>query len=134
MPGIVGLITRMPREQAMPQLMRMVSALSHEPFYVAGTWFEESLGTYVGWTARENSFSEGKPLPNERGDVVLVFSGEEFPEPGTAERLRERGHEFDVTGSSYLVHLYEEDQSFPAELNGRFHGFLADRKCGTATL
>ena len=26
---------------------------------------------------------------------MLVFSGEEFPEPGTVQRLKERGHEFD---------------------------------------
>ena len=27
-----------------------------------------------------------------------MFAGEEFPEPGTAQRLRERGHEFDASG------------------------------------
>ena len=31
------------------------------------------------------------PLCNERGDVCLTFSGEDFPEPGTVARLRERG-------------------------------------------
>ena len=74
------------------------------------------------------------PLQNERGDVILVFSGEEFPEPGTAQRLKERGHELDGAGPSYLVHLYEEDPSFPAGLNGRFHGLLSGpepRDCGT---
>ena len=39
-----------------------------------------------------------------------------------------------VDGPSYLVHLYEEDPSFPAGLNGRFHGLLADRNRGTAVL
>ena len=68
------------------------------------------------------------------GDVVLVFSGEEFAEPGTARRLKERGHRLDVEGADYLVHLYEEDPSFPAGLNGRFHGLLADRTRRTATL
>jgi asparagine synthase (glutamine-hydrolysing) len=74
------------------------------------------------------------PLRSERGDVVLAFSGEEFPEPGTAERLRAQGHDFDVDGPSYLVHLYEDDPSFPAGLNGRFHGLLADRNRGTSVL
>ena len=64
----------------------------------------------------------------------LAFSGEEFPEPGTAQRLRAQGHELDVDGPSYLVHLYEDDPSFPAGLNGRFHGLLADRNRGTAVL
>lgn len=134
MPGIVGLITRMPREQAERELLQMIEALRHETFYVTGMWVEESLGVYVGWVARKNSFSDGMPLRNERGDVVLTFSGEEFPEPGTAQRLKERGHELDVAGPSYLVHLSEEDSSFPAGLNGRFHGLLTDRNHSTAVL
>ncbi len=134
MPGIVGLVTRMPRELAEPELLRMVAALCHEPFYSTGTWVDESRGVYVGWIVRKDSFSDGMPLRNEEGDVVLVFSGEEFPEPGTAHRLKERGHWLDMAGPSYLVHLYEEDRSFPAGLNGRFHGLLTDGTRGTTTL
>ncbi len=134
MPGIVGLITRMPREEAERELLQMVEALCHENFYVRGMWADESMGVYVGWVERKGSFSDGMPLRNERGDVVLVFSGEEFPEPGAAQRLKERGHNLDTRGPSYLVHLYEEDSSFPAGLNGRFHGLLTNRKEGTAVL
>src|SRR5438034_3978269 len=134
MPGIVGLLTRLPRERAEPELLRMVEALRHESFYETGTWVDESLGVYVGWAGRKNSFSEGMPLWNEGQDVGLVFSGEEFPEPGTARRLKQRGHDLDTEGPSYLVHLYEEDSSFPAGLNGRFHGLLTDRSRGTTTL
>lgn len=134
MPGIVGCITRMPRERAEAEVRRMTGTLLHEDFYDAGTWSDEAQGVYVGWVARRGSFSDGMPLRNERGDVVLAFSGEEFPEPGTPQRLKARGHELDVTGASYLVHLYEEDPSFPAGLNGRFHGFVADRRRGSAVL
>ncbi len=134
MPGIVGCVTRRPREHAEAEVRRMAGALLHESFYVAGTWTEESQGVYVGWVARQGSFCEGMPLQNEHRDVVLAFSGEEFPEPDTAQRLQARGHELDVDGSSYLVHLYEEDPSFPAGLNGRFHGLLSDRKRGTSML
>jgi asparagine synthase (glutamine-hydrolysing) len=75
------------------------------------------------------------PLRSEKGDVTLVFSGEEYPEPGKVRRLKERGHKIDATGSDYLVHLYEEDpSSFAAGLNGRFHGLLIDRNRGTSTL
>jgi len=133
-PGIVGLVTSMPRDRAEAQLLRMLERLRHEPFYATGTWIDEALGVYVGWTVRKGSFADGMPLRNERGDVVLVFSGEEFPEPGTARRLTERGHALDPTGPSYLAHLSEEDPSFPAGLNGRFHGLLTDRTRGTATL
>jgi len=134
MPGIVGLISRMPREHAERQLSQMVDTLRHEDFYVAGTWVEEPLGVYVGWVARKDSFSDGMPLRNERGDMVLVFSGEEFPEPGMVQRLKQQGHEFDPTGSSYLVHRYEEEPSFPLGLNGRFQGLAADNRNGTAAL
>src|SRR5688572_235127 len=134
MPGLVGLVTRMPRERAEAELLRMVAVMRHEEFYTAGVWTSEELGVYVGWTARRGSFSDGMPLRNERDDAVLVFSGEEFPEPGTSHRLKAQGHRFDQTGASYLVHLAEEDPSFPAGLNGRFHGLLADLSRGTATL
>lgn len=134
MPGIVGLITAMPRERAERELLRMLESVRHESIYVMGTCVDESLGAYVGWAARKGSFSDGMPLRNERGDVSLVFSGEDFPEPGTARRLKEKGHALEAAGPSYLVGLYEEDPSFPAPLNGRFHGLLMDRTRGTATL
>jgi asparagine synthase (glutamine-hydrolysing) len=134
MPGIVGFISRMPREEGERELLKMVAALRHEEFYVAGTWVEELLGLYVGWVVRKDSFSDGMPLQSERGDVVLVFAGEEFPEPGTAQGAKELGHNPGVVGPSYLVHLYERDSSFPARLNGRFHGLLIDRGRKSAML
>ena len=134
MPGIVGCITRLPRDRAQAELVQMVDALCHEDFYVTGVWAEESLGVYVGWVAQQGSFSDAMPVRNERGEVVLVFSGEEFSQPGAGSQLRAHGHVFDSSGSSYLVHLYEDDPSFPAGLNGRFHGLLVDRNRGTTML
>jgi asparagine synthase (glutamine-hydrolysing) len=134
MPGIAGLITKMPRERAVALLSRMIEALRHESFYETGTWVDESLGVYVGWCARKGSFSDGMPVHNERGDITLVLSGEEYPEPGTARGLKEKGHSFDLRPSSYLVHRYEEDPDFLRGLNGLFHGLVADRRLGTATL
>ncbi len=134
MPGIVGLITKMPRERAEMELSRMVEALRHESFYETGTWIDESSGVYVGWTVLKNSFADGMPLHNERGDVCLVFSGEEYRDLETVRGLKERGHSLDLDGPAYLAHLYEEDTSFPAGLNGMFHGLLIDRTRGTATL
>ena len=105
------MITKMPRALAEPQLARMVEALRHESFYVTGTWIDEPLGVYVGWVARQNSFSEEMPLPNERGDVTLVFSGEDYREPDTARRLKERAAK--ETGPLYLVHPGEKIPTFP---------------------
>src|SRR5882762_7030291 len=134
MPGSVGLITRMPRKQAERELLRMIDTLRHEKFQTTGTWIDESVGVYVGWSVLKESFADVMPRWNERGDVNLVFSGEEFPEPGTTRRLKERGHRFDDIGAAYLVHLYEEDPAFLAGLNGRFHGLLTDLTRETTTL
>jgi asparagine synthase (glutamine-hydrolysing) len=134
MPGIVGLITQMPRQWAEPQLLRMVRAICHEPFYITGTWIDEDTGVYVGWAARKDSFSEGMPLSTEDNNVCLIFSGEEFPDPQTVRHLKQRGHGFVAEGSSYLVHLYEEDPSFPKNLNGRFQWLLTDKARGTVML
>ncbi len=134
MPGIVGLITKLPRQWAEPQLLRMVEAIRHEPFYVTGAWIDESMGIYMGWSARKNSFSADMPVTNERGDVVLVFAGEDYPGPDAARRLRERGHDCDDEGPSYLAHLYEEAPNFFKNLNGRFQCLIVDRSRGTATL
>jgi len=133
-PGIAGLITKMPREWAEPQLLRMVEALRHESFYETGTWIDESLGVYIGWAALKNSFADGMPVHNERGDVSLVFSGEEYSGPELVHGLKQQGHSFDEKRPSYLVHFYEEDSAFPACLNGMFHGLLADRTRGTVEL
>ncbi|MGB2712545.1 MAG: asparagine synthase-related protein [Vicinamibacterales bacterium] len=124
----------MPRPRAEQELAQMVESMHHEPFYVTGTWIDESLGVYVGWTARKSSFADGMPLFNETRDAVLVFSGEDYPPPGTAQRLNERGHSLPLDGPAYLVHLYEEDPTFPAMLNGTFHGLAIDKLRGTAML
>ena len=134
MPGLVGLITRMPQECAERQLVQMLQALRHESFYTTGTWIDPANGIYVGWVAREGSFAEKMPLQNESGEVTLVFSGEEFPEPGVAASLRARGHAVTEDGPSYLVHRYEDEPDFPKGLNGRFHGLVADRRSGTGSL
>ena len=134
MPGIVGLITKLGRECAEPQLRRMVEALRHESFYEIGTWIDEPLGVYVGWIVRKNSFPGRMPLENERVDKVLVFSGEEFSDPGIVRRLEDDGHAMGEQQGAYLVHLAEEDDSFPARLNGRFHGLLGDKSNGSAVL
>lgn len=129
MPGIVGLVTQMPSEWAKPQLSRMLQSLCHGPSYVTGTWTDESLGIYVGWAARKGSLCDEMPLCNESGSVSLIFSGEEFSDPDTIERLKAKGQD-----ASYLVRSYEEDPNFPAGLNGRFHGLAIDHTRGIATL
>jgi asparagine synthase (glutamine-hydrolysing) len=134
MPGIVGLITKQPRSSAEPQLLAMLKTICHEDFYSTGTWVDEQLGVYVGWTALKGSFSDGMPLCNEKNDVRLIFSGEEYPDPQIVSRLRNRGHSVGTTESAHLVHLFEEDSSCVQKLNGVFHGLIVDKARSSVTL
>lgn len=127
MPGLVGFQTRMPRAWAEPQLKRMVETLQHESFYVTGTWIDESVGMYVGWVARRNSFSEAGLLRSDRSDHTLIFSGEEFSDSGAAEGWKD-------AVPSYLARIAESDPNFPASLNGRFHGLVVDGAARSAML
>lgn len=134
MPGLVGVITRMPRQQAKAELLRMVASIRHEKSYVTGTWADESLGVYVGWVERSGPFAGAMPLKNESDKLVLVFSGEELSKQADPRRVNGRGNAAERHCLSNLVDLAEEDSNFPKSLNGRFHGALADRKRECVTI
>jgi asparagine synthase (glutamine-hydrolysing) len=112
----------------------MLKAICHEPFYSAGTWVDESLGVYIGWTALEGSFSDGMPLRNEKGDFCVIFSGEEYSDLRTSQQRRIREHSLGSAEAAYLVRRYKEDLNFVQNLNGMFHGMIADRARGVVTL
>ena len=132
MPGIVGLITRIPRKRAEEKVAAMVGALRHESFYVTGTWSDEQLGVYCGWLARDGSFSANMPLRDPCGEAVLVFSGEEYStcSASACKAVRRDGQD----GPEYLLQNWHDDHAFPASLNGRFQGLLADRARAYALL
>src|SRR6516225_9079344 len=112
----------------------MLEAVQHEPSYSSGIWVDESVGLYVGWTTLKGSFCDGMPIANECGNVHLIFSGEEYPASQNVQLLRSRGHDIGSTESAYIVHLYEEDPAFVRNLNGMFHGVIADRAHGMVNL
>ena len=111
----------------------MLAALCHQTFYTHGTWINEPLGVYVGWTTGGGTSCDTMPLHNERGNVHLVFSGEDYSDPERESRRLGNAHARDAE-SSYLVRAYEDDPDFPIGLNGKFHGVLADESRGTAML
>lgn len=106
----------------------MVNAMGQTDGCSVHKWYDSAIGLYVGWAVRSGSFSDGMPISNESSDATLIFSGEEFPELGLRGQLTRKGHSLGPEEASYLIHVYEEDPSFPAGLNGRFHGVIADRK------
>src|SRR5579863_9625427 len=110
MPGIVGLITRLPRASAETQLRSMLKSVSYEPFYNSGTWIDESLGVYVAWTVMKGSFSDGMPLQTAAGDVSMIFSGEEFSDYRLGHAARNGNRSSHSSEAGYLIQRYAEER------------------------
>jgi len=105
----------------------MVKCMMHERFYTSGTYANEDLGLWTGWVCPKGTFSDCMPVWNERKDICLIFSGEDFADPAAIDALRANGHVFDRENASYLVHQYEEMGSgFLAQIDGWFSGLLVD--------
>ena len=134
MPGIFGLVTRMPRERAEADLRLMRNAMLHDSSYESATLIDETLGVYVGCAAPAPSFAGVEPLYNERGDVAMLFAGEEYSRPCGRQACADGKRHRTVDTLSYLVNQYEQDEAFPAGLNGRFHGMVVDRTRERVTL
>jgi asparagine synthase (glutamine-hydrolysing) len=127
MPGIVGIISQRPSEQYDALVGSMIKCLVHEPFYTEGTYNNERLGLWSGWACHQGAFEDCLPIWNEKKDICLLFSGEDFTDRADIEALRTRGHQFSSDDASYLVHQYEEMGSgFLEKLNGWFSGVLLD--------
>ena len=131
MPGIVGCVTRMPREAR-----RSGSSANGQRLCFMRISMLEARGpmnrrafTSAGLHERALSPMEC-PCEMNAETWFLRFPEKSFQSRALPQRLKAQGHEFDMDGPSYLVHLYEDDPSFPAGLNGRFHGLLADRNRG----
>lgn len=125
MPGIAGLLTQRPRAWAEPQLHAVLDSIRHESFYGTGTFIDESLGVYLGWTFRQDSAEDRTLQRSEDGTVALVFSGENSAGPENPARQN---------GCSALLHRYKKDPAFPASIDGVFHGMVIDSGQATATL
>src|SRR5438067_11913959 len=127
MPGIVGIVSQRPPQEHYGLLKSMVKCLIHEPFYTNGTYINEELGLWSGWACHDGTFGDCLPIWNEKKDICLLFSGEDFADQAEIDALRMGGHEFASEDASYLVHLYEEmGYEFLEKLNGWFSGLLLD--------
>ncbi|MCX6967707.1 MAG: asparagine synthase-related protein [Verrucomicrobia bacterium] len=130
MPGITGIIRKHLRATTDDRRMdAMLKCMLHDGSYASGKHFQARLGVCSGWTAHPGSFSDCMPVWNEARDIVLLFTGEHFGDPGDCARLRAKGHQCTGEDASQLVHLYEEfGMGFLQKLNGWFSGLLLDMR------
>lgn len=134
MPGIVGLIsTKLSPQVARSQLQKMIASLVHEAHYVTASWSDESAGIYAGSVEIRGSFSDRMPLRSSAGNVVLLFSGEDF----SKKRVRQTVDAPGINGrasASYLADAAEDPDAFLRGINGTFHGLSIDLRTRTTTL
>ena len=93
MPGIVGLITTMPRAcEPSRNCCKWWSPYATNPstFRVRGSM--KRLGVYVGWVAQKGSFSDPNAATERAWRCLLVFSGEEFPSRDCPPAQRTEAH------------------------------------------
>ncbi len=127
MPAITGILGFGQSSERGAMLHKMVRCVVHESFYSSGTYIDEKMGLWIGWANLKGSFSDCMPIWNEKKDICLIFTGEEFADEEEIAQLRARGHDFKIGYASYLVHLYEEQgEDFFRKLNGRFSGMIID--------
>jgi len=127
MPGIAGIISETLPDKNKMELNLMLHCMMHETIYSSGTYVNDQLGLYAGWVCRKGSFSDCMPVFNEKRDLVLLFSGENYADKQVMDALKRNGHTFDPYNASYLIHLYEDKgDDFLKGLNGSFTGIIVD--------
>ena len=135
MPGITGFITRGNEHDNSARFIRMLDGMAMEDFYTKGSYKNFDLGLYIGWTSIKNSFSDCMPVWNEMRNLCIIFSGENYADKNLLDDLKIKGHEFDSSNASYLIHLYEEyAEDALLKFNGRYHGVLVDTLQGKIIL
>ena len=76
-----------------------------------------------------NGVSDGhQPIPNEKGDILLVCNGEIYNSPDLRRQLTDKGHVFRTsTDVEVILHLYEEKgEDCFADLRGMFGAAIWD--------
>ncbi len=127
MPGIVGIVGKLPSGAMEARRDAMLKPLQRERFDNYGTYSDAKLGVALGWACHQGSFSDCLPIWNEAKNICLIFFGQIFANGGQTKTLRANGHQFSPDNPSSLVHLYEViGIQFLEKLNGWFSGVLVD--------
>ena len=126
MPGLVGIISPIAGNENRKDLLEMVGTMHQEPFYSVGTYINEKIGLYVGWTCIRGSYSDCMPITNETKDVILFFNGEHHSSKDELDRNPSGGRSHNAI---IVLRMYQEKgYDFLKYLNGWFHGIVVDLK------
>lgn len=129
MPGLTGIIGTTPANSNRSDLLEMTRSMQHESFYSSGTYINEEVGLYIGWTCHKGSFCDYMPIMNKSQEFLLFFYGEHFMDQNSFDELYTRGHAIEKFDARVLLHLYEEKGfDFLKCLNGWFHGLIVNLK------
>jgi asparagine synthase (glutamine-hydrolysing) len=135
MPGLTGIIRYAPYERIDQDLESMLGAMRYNNRYSHGRFVYKECGLRVGWTCHRGSFAEGMPLVSQDGNTVMIFTGENFEEPGLIARSSRSSSGNGTSRAAYLLELYAElGEQFFARLNGWFAGVIIDRRSKRVTL
>jgi len=128
MPGIAGIIDAGSRKKNREDLHAMLKCMMHEPFYDSEDFVDEAIGVYAGLVShRRNSHAENMPIFNEKKNVALILSGENFHSSENGVGVRRGGAGYSERNLDSLIHMYDDDPNgLLRQLNGWFSGLLVD--------
>ena len=133
--SLLGILGTAPTEAVQRRLCAMLDSVQRRRDIDVGTFCDSRLMLSSGWLGSQERSQGASPIWNERGDVCLLFSGEDFTSETAIARLRVHGHEVIRGNLSYLVRQYEEfGLAFLQTLNGAFNGLLIDLRDYKAVL
>src|ERR1044072_7597801 len=108
MPGPAGIIRLAPHQPNDQDLGSMLGVMRHNNRYLHGRFVDRECGVQIGWTCHPGSFAEGMLLLGRNGDTVMIFSGENFEEPGRVAHLSAAVSNQSSAKAAYLLKLHAE--------------------------
>ena len=121
--GICGVYNRQSGKPVSHQLIaEMTSSISHRGPDDRGIHLDNTLGLGFARLSIIDLNGSSQPMPNENGDVWLVFNGEIWNYKELRSEMLEKGHQFRTKGDTEtIVHAYEE---YGVECIARLHGMF----------
>ncbi len=107
----------------------MAGRMYRRDSFASGTYVDEKLHAYVGWTCHHGSYADCLPIKSASGDLALFFAGEHYAPEGDEEERVAKGARCSPHKAEVLRPLYrEKGEAFFPYLNGFFHGLIIDSR------